>query len=246
MYLDDQDSLELSINSVHEPFETKILGGLVREGGVVLDVGANIGYYTLQFARQVGANGHVFAFEPDAANFELLGKNLQVNGYANVTLIKQAVSNYNGPTRLYLSARNRGDHRTYQSDEHRESTEIQSIRLSDHFKAVNQPIDLIKMDIQGAEYQAFLGMQELLLRNPGVVLVTEFWPYGIRRSGAPPQAYLELIAGSGFELFEISEEKETVERIEPRCLLEKLGDSMEESTNLMCRRISPASSPRDV
>ncbi len=74
MWLDDKDTLELATREIYEPMETGIFLKDVRTGGVVLDIGANIGYYTLIAARLVGPAGRVYAFEPDPENFKLLKK----------------------------------------------------------------------------------------------------------------------------------------------------------------------------
>src|SRR3989344_3364089 len=84
IFLDDHDSLRLSILGVHEPYQTEIIMKNVKRGDVVLDVGANIGYYTLLFAKLVGPEGIVFAFEPDPTNFSILKKNVETNNYTNV------------------------------------------------------------------------------------------------------------------------------------------------------------------
>ncbi len=236
MFLDERDSLALSINPVYEPVESQLLIDQIKAGNVVLDVGANIGYYTLQFARKVGEAGRVFAFEPDSKNFVLLAKNIQINGYCNVTLVNQAVSDATGDGKLFLSEENKGDHRIYQGHEARPSLEIQMTRLDDYFDAIDLTVDCIKMDIQGAEYRALLGMQKLLTRNVCVVLVTEFWPYGLRRSGAEPQAYLDLLLALGFELFEIDEADGHLRPVQSSALMQRLADNLEGSTNLLCKR----------
>lgn len=82
MFLDCKDSLNLSINNgIYEEFETNIVKEEIKKGDIVLEIGANIGYYTLIFAKLVGEKGKVFAFEPDPTNFALLKKNIEINGY---------------------------------------------------------------------------------------------------------------------------------------------------------------------
>src|SRR5256885_8821899 len=70
--LDPLDSLELSIFRSYEPFETSLLAAEIRPGMTIVDVGANIGYYTLLFSKLAGDNGRVYAFEPEPQNFALL------------------------------------------------------------------------------------------------------------------------------------------------------------------------------
>jgi len=74
IFLDSLDSLRLSINGIYEEFETQMLKKIINKEETVVDIGANIGYYTLIFAKLVGDKGKVFAFEPEPNNFELLKK----------------------------------------------------------------------------------------------------------------------------------------------------------------------------
>lgn len=199
LYLDDIDSLHLSILDTFEPLETDLVKREVKRGDHVLDVGAHIGYFTLLFAKLVGNEGTVFAFEPEPRNFALLRKNVGANGYGNVVLVNKAVSNRTGPARLYLSEDNRGDHRLFDSYDGRRSINVECIRLDDYF-ATHERVDFIKMDIQGAEAMALEGMTALWERNRAIKLLTEFWPDGIRRAGRDPRAYLRALQGEGFAL----------------------------------------------
>jgi len=110
MYLDSEDSLRLSINEEYDEFETKLIKKLITNGNTVIDLGANIGYYTLIFARLVGTQGKVFAFEPELNNFELLKKNITINGYENVIIINKAASDKIGKQELYLFEDNKAGH----------------------------------------------------------------------------------------------------------------------------------------
>lgn len=213
MFLDSKDSLSLSITGIHEPFETELVKKEIRKGDVVLDIGANIGYYTLIFAKLVGEEGKVFTFEPDPDNFALLKKNVKINGYQNVILVQKAVSNKTAMIRLYLSEDNKGDHRIYDSHDGRKSIKIEATRLDDYFTNYNGRINFIKIDIQGAESGALQGMSNLLKNNKSVKIVTEFWPIGLKRFGTNPKEYLKLLIKYCFKLYHIAEQEKKIEPV---------------------------------
>ncbi len=88
MYISD-DFLGFYLIGEYEPETTDLFVSLLHEGDVVVDIGAHIGYYTLLAARTVGKDGKVFAFEPDPDNYALLVKNVEMNGYNNVTAVQK-------------------------------------------------------------------------------------------------------------------------------------------------------------
>ena len=233
MFLDSKDSLCLSINGVYEPFETELVKKEIKKGDVVLDLGANIGYYTLIFAKLVGKRGKVFAFEPDPTNFSLLKKNVEINGYKNVELVQKAVSNKTGKIKLYLCEDNKGDHRIYNSHDGRQSIEIEAIRLDDYFKNYNGAVDFIKMDIQGAEGGAIQGMFNLLKKN-NVKIITEFWSIGLKRFGIDSEECLKLLIEFGFKLYEVNEREKKIKPVNVPKLLEVYTPKKENFTNLLC------------
>ena len=235
MFLDSKDTLNLSIKGIFEPFETEVVKKEIKKGDVVLDIGANIGYYTLIFAKLVGKEGKVFAFEPDPTNFSLLKKNVEINDYKNVILVKKAVSNKTGKIKLYLCGDNQGDHRIYDSHDNRHWIQIEAIRLDDYFKNYNGKINFIKMDIQGAEGGAAQGMFNLLKKN-NVKIVTEVWPIGLKRFGTDAEEYLKLLAELGFRLYEINEREKKIKPVNIPELLEIYTPEKENETNLLCMR----------
>lgn|SRR5574341_1414143 len=236
MFLDSKDSLGLAISGIYEAFETELVKKEIKKGYVVLDIGANIGYYTLIFAKLVGENGKVFAFEPDPVNFALLKKNVEINGYRNVILVRKAVSNKSEHIRLYLSEDNKGDARIYDSADDRESIEIDAIRLDDYFKNYNGRIDFIKMDIQGAEGRAVEGSTLILQKNEKLKVVTEFWPIGLKRCGIEPEDYLKLLLRLGFKVYNIDELEKKIEPADIPKLLKIYTCPKENYTNLLCIR----------
>jgi len=239
MYLPTMDNLgvisfDLILNGIWEPIETNFFKREVKENDIVLDIGANIGYYTLLFARQVGTNGRVYAFEPEPNNFSLLAQNVAINKYKNVITIDKAVSNINGCQKLFLSASNIGDHRIYDSLDGRKYLEIDSIRLDDYFANFEEEITVIKMDIQGAEYAALEGMQNLLKKNQKITLVTEFSPFHLKLAGLEPKLYLELIESLGFTLYII--EENTLSKASIEHLLQTYKPERDTYVNLLCRK----------
>jgi FkbM family methyltransferase len=197
MFLDSKDSLGLSVWGIHEPLVTKIFKKEIRSGYVVLDIGAHIGYYTLIAAKLVGKNGKVFAFEPDPTNFTLLKENIITNSYKNVVIAQKAVTNKSGKLKLYLSEDSSG-HRICDSHDGRRAIEIESVQLDDYFRNHDGHIDFIKMDVEGAEYNAIQGMLLLLKKNRNLKIVTEFYPEGLERFGTEPKKLLELIVKKAY------------------------------------------------
>ncbi len=217
MFVDLRDSAvatHLFVSKTWEPEETKLVSRLLEEGDVFVDVGANLGYFTLIASDAVGKTGRVFAFEPEPNNFSLLQKNVEVNKCANVCCERKAVSNANQPIELHLSSFNYGDHRIYSSHddegynrgEERARTQVEGVTLDSYFPSGTR-IDFIKMDVQGAEYFALLGMERVLRENVDVVLMVEFWPHGLREAGVEPSAFLEKVVGPGLVPFRIDGEK---------------------------------------
>jgi len=177
--------------------ETALCKREIKPGMRVLDVGANIGYFTLLFARWVGPTGHVYAFEPEPRNFELLQRNLARNGYTNVTALPKAVSRTSGSQRLYKSPDNLGDHRLAHGTAGRDSVDVSVIAL-DELLPGDARVDFIKLDIQGAECAAVQGARQLITRSAPLCLITEFWPAGMRAFGDDPEQYLQELSALGF------------------------------------------------
>lgn len=234
MFLDSKDSLRLSIHGIYEPFETEIVKKVVKRDDVILDIGANIGYYSLIFAEIVGDQGRVFAFEPSPANFALLSKNIEINNYKNVTLVQEAVSNKTGKGKLYLCEDNQGDHRIYDSYDGRRSISIETTRLDDYFKNYDGKVDFIKMDIQGAEGGAIQGALSLLRKNKNLKIITELWPVGLKRCGIDVKEYLKLLIGQGFTLYQINKQDKKIELINTSKILEAYIPKKGNHTSLLC------------
>lgn len=234
MYLDPVDSLHITKNNgVYEPLETGVVQANVKEGDVVVDAGANIGYYTLLLARLVGPKGKVFAIEPDPENFALLKKNVEANGYNNVTLIQKAVGGESGTVKLFRSIRNGAQHSLALSDSDAPFVEVDLARIDD---LVTEPINFMKIDVEGAELGAMNGARALFAKSPNVKIMTEFNPRALDDFGVPTEKYLALLQDYGFRFSDIDKKRgtvhpTTVEEVTAACNLQN-----GQYTNLLCER----------
>lgn len=189
-----------------EELTTRMFKKIVKEGDVVVDLGANIGYFTLLAARLVGKKGKVYAFEPEPINYSLLLKNISLNGYDNVVAMQKAVSNTTGKIAFYLSSMDTGAHTMYQSHETREFIEVESVTLDEFFKDKIHPIDVIKMDIEGAEIAALSGMERTIRENKNLKMFVEFYFPAIREARNSPEEFArKLLEDYHFSVLAIGE-----------------------------------------
>lgn len=202
-----------------EQFEHDFMKNFVRPGMTVVDIGANIGYHTLQLARAVGPTGRVYAFEPDPENYRLLVKNIEVNGYQNVTAIQKAVADKAGTLSLYLCEENQGDHRIYHSRDGRKTVNVQALSLDEFFKGRYDEIDFIKIDTQGADCLVFEGMSALAEANDRLTIICEFVPYLLKKCGHSGKQLLTLIRRLGFKVFSIDDEHAQLEPVQDEKLI---------------------------
>lgn len=230
--LDASDSLGLR-HGVYEPYERRLLQSLIAPGTTVIDVGANIGLYTLLFARAAGDEGRVYAFEPEPENLRLLAHNIRTNGCTNVVIVPAAVAGRTGVATLFLSAQNRGDHRLFDPGDGRRSIPVPTVTLDEEFAGHDGPIALVKIDIQGAEVEALSGMRVLLDRHPETWLAVEYWPAGLRRAGASGEELLDALKALDRLVFRIDEDRQAVIPLDPEWLAHTVTEAKGNHTNLL-------------
>ena len=205
MFVDSSDTglaPYLLMHGVFGEYETELVKEIVKPGAVVIDVGANIGYFTLLFSRLAGEGGKVYAFEPDPKNHELLLKNLDVNKVGNTTAVKKALSNKTGKTKLFLDQLNLGDMSMAAGniDNPAGFLEVETITLDEYLAGEQEKrVDFIKIDVQGAEALVIEGAEKTIKTAKPKILL-EFWPWGLRNLGSDPEALLRRIEGYGYTI----------------------------------------------
>lgn len=174
---------------MQDKHEIAFLRNNIKAGDVVLDIGANIGFYTNIIANCVGETGMVHSFEPDTSNFNYLRNNTRE--HKNVKLNNQAVGSVSGKIKIYTSNELNVDHRTYPVENFKSVYEIDAVAIDDYLSN-NERVNFIKMDIQGFEIEALMGMKKLIQRCKPKILL-EFWPHGIEASGNTVETYFKTL-----------------------------------------------------
>lgn len=204
MYVNIEDDViapEILAYGFHEEYETELFKKIIKPSMVVVDIGANIGYYSLIAAKLVGESGKVYTFEPDPINYRLLLANIKANRFTNIIPIERLVSNKSGKTKLFLDKGNWGAHTLCEKNIQTTSNgciEIEAVTLDDFFK--DRKIgraDFIKMDVQGSEGLVVEKSFETLRHNDLTILM-EFWPSGLRNLGTNPLRLLQHLRQLGY------------------------------------------------
>ncbi len=203
IYVSTQDPLigrSIVETKRYEPDVTAVLTRILKPGMVFVDIGANIGYLSFVAARAIGNQGKVFSFEPNQFNCNLLEMSARINGFENVIIYPFAVADTN---RSVIYDDQMGNGTISDFDAERAFVAGRTIARAvslDYILRDEVAIDVIKLDIEGAEYFALQGARELLAKRRPVI-VSEFSPPQLKSvSGVSGKEYLIKISESGYQL----------------------------------------------
>jgi FkbM family methyltransferase len=186
----------------YEP-ELSYLKMILSPGNTFVDVGANVGIYTLAASKIVGETGRVLAFEPSAQSSPLLNKNVALNGLTNVQTFPVALAQKNGRAWLHRgpnpTLNSFGKDPSWKEDGEEVVTETLDQVLR---KARVDRVDVIKMDVQGAEELVLRGASSILTSAHPVVIF-EVWPEGAVLLGLSPYGPWELLESIGYQFFAV-------------------------------------------
>jgi FkbM family methyltransferase len=185
-----------------EELEYAFVQRFIKEGMVVLDVGANEGYYTVLASKRVGPRGRVIAFEPSPRERRRLRMNLWMNQCANVRVEGLALGSEEGPVNLHVvEGAETGCNSLRPPDIQGRTRPVQvAVTTLDEFLRRNAipRIDFIKMDIEGAELNALQGAAGLLRTLPRPVLLIEVFEIRSRPWGYCSRDIVKILADAGY------------------------------------------------
>jgi FkbM family methyltransferase len=177
-------------------------------GMTVVDVGANIGYYTLIMASRVAPGGHVIAFEPDPFSAGILAERLARRRHpwaGTVALHGLALGRRRSSASLHCGHTNRADNRLTPGGSRGEVVPVEVVDFDGFARANGLPrVDAVKIDVQGAELMVLEGMRETLRHDAPRWLLLELAPGLLRQAGADPVALWTLAAEFGYEVSELA------------------------------------------
>ncbi len=167
---------------------------IIQPGNTFIDVGANVGMHTLAAAIAMQGQGRIIAFEPFPTTHDLLRKTIWMNGYAGIAETCQAaVSNHDGVQALFLGATS-GHHSLFQlpavNVPAAPPVEVPLVRLDTVLNA-DIKVDLIKIDVEGAELDVLESARSIILNNPDIALIVEFGFSHLQRTGHLTAAWLK-------------------------------------------------------
>jgi FkbM family methyltransferase len=217
MELDPGDLTEKTIldfyNSrvFYEPEVAGLMVNILKSGDVVIDVGANCGFFTALAGTLIGPRGHVMAFEPAAACVTRMRANLDRNGLANVSIIDRVATAQSGETRFYLNSDNSGGNALWDPGEWPGNAKsranpmpisVTATTIDAEYKQRDLPIPkLIKVDTEGAEQRVLEGAMNLLEGRKVPFVVVELHEFALAKLGCTQQSLRGLMDRLGYSTF---------------------------------------------
>ena len=200
-------SLCVYVAGSFEPNEFAFLRCTLRPGMTFVDIGANEGLFTLFAARRVGRSGKVIAIEPSSRERQILDCNIARNGLGNVTVVPHALAAERGTAELRIAPKQHGLHNTLGDFIYEYENEIAIVRepvavetLDDlHGRLALGRVDVVKIDVEGAEMKVLTGGKALLSTSRPILLV-EANEEALKRQGTNSRALLDLLQGLDYRI----------------------------------------------
>ena len=200
MYLDLKDegiSKDLILDGIREPESTREIAKILKTGNVVVEAGANIGYYALMESRLIGKKGVVYAVEPSPKNFENLNRNIKLNKITNMKTYQLAIGDKTGKAKMNISPYSNLSSLVKQKNRRvTETIEVKVTTLDSFLKGKRHP-DFVRMDVEGYEYNILKGMKGILKSKKPIKIFIELHPHIMKKNQTI--YVLKILKKHGFE-----------------------------------------------
>lgn len=214
IYLNISESpmMLLRVLRLYEKEKMNAIYKFLKPGMTFIDVGANKGDFSLIAAKIVGDKGRVLSFEPEPNNFNWLKKSKELNKYKNINQFEMALANTNGNTQFYLSEKS-GWHTLIPSLPNRSVRTINiNKRTLDSIieKSDQKIVNMMKIDVEGAELEVIQGARQTLVRNPNIILLIDIHP----QLGVKPVEVCNILSELGFSIYSMKEPYNTLAKVD--------------------------------
>jgi len=216
-----------------EPGTRRVVSKLLAPGMTFVDIGAHIGLLTLAGARAVGPSGKVLAIEPVPQTFELLKQALAINGLAQRVEVRCLAAGAHRERCKFFVRSVLGHSSFIRSDTLSDSSTVEievDVSPLDDLVPKGERVDLVKIDVEGAELAVLEGMTRVIAENPDIAIIAEFGPSHLKANQISPERWFSAFRERGFDAFAIDELSSDC----PPADLRKLADI--ESINILFGR----------
>jgi FkbM family methyltransferase len=195
----------------YEPDVSLMMCKIVEPGDVVVDIGANAGFFTVLLATLVGPGGRVLSFEPGVNNLDRLKNNISINGLTNVELVEKAANDAPGAIQFFINSDDSGGNALWdvgtfpgnvKSAAAPQAVAIAATTVDDEVQERGlAPPKLIKVDTEGAELNVLKGCRALLADQLVPFVIAEYHPFGLAKMGTSPEALRAFMETFGYSTF---------------------------------------------
>ena len=203
-----------------EKQEVSFILNVLQPGMIFFDVGTNVGLFAISAAKKIGGEG-IYAFEPCSSTFQLLQRNLTLNGVSDVNVTQIALGESVGEGVLQINASGKDGLNTLGQATHPDShvvgrEEVRVTTVDIFMKEHNVPrVDVMKVDIEGAELMLFRGARDLLERADAPLILYEGFGTLTRGFGYHPVEILWFLESCGYSLFVLNSETGGISELKP-------------------------------
>lgn len=169
-----------------------------KKDQIIIDVGANVGYYAIYLAKIVGKNGRVVAIEPDPYSFKTLKKNCELNNLTNVEFYNLAISDHNGSLSFYQEKSHSGKSSLFSNSAENISIKVLTTSLDELFENKLQTINWLKIDVEGYELLVLKGASKLLSKTQKILI--EIHEDILKKQNQKPEELIKILTDSGFKI----------------------------------------------
>jgi FkbM family methyltransferase len=201
----------LQAGRLYEPDIAEVMMRAIVPGDVMLDIGANAGFFTLLMGLLTGRNGRVVSFEPASDNLVRLRHNIGLNGLASVTIVDRPAAHVAETIDFHLNSDNSGGHSIWDpgrfpgNERSRASPRV--VRMlattvdAELARLGLPPPKLIKIDTEGAEHSVLQGARGLLADHKVPYVITELHDFGLEAMGTSQQGLRDYMQSFGYDTF---------------------------------------------